>query len=203
MFLRTPTLRLGGGGQAGSPVTSRRLLGLILVCAVCAVPLAWAQDSTGSREYQLKAALIYSFTKYIDWPPSRFASPDSPVVIGIIGQNPFGDELERVVEGRKVNGRGFLIKPIYSAKEIASVHVLFVPAGEEPRVVGNTMDLIQAPGVLTVGETDQFTVLGGIITFVTVEDKVHFEVSRDSAERGGVRIGQQLLKLSSHGRKKI
>lgn len=203
MFLRTPTLRFPGGGQAGCPVNSSRLLGFVLLCLICTASLAWGEDSSISKEYQLKAALIYSFTKYIDWPPSRFASPDSPLVIGVIGQNPFGDELEKIVEGRRVNGRGFIVKPIYSSKEIASVHVLFVPAGEEPRVVGDSMDLIQAPGVLTVGETEQFTVLGGIITFVTAGDKVHFEVNRESANRGGVSIGQQLLKLSSHGQKKI
>jgi len=111
--------------------------------------------------------------------------------------------LEKVVEGRKLNGRAFLVKPIYSSKDISSVHVLFVSAGEEPRVVGDSMDLIQAPGVLTVGETEQFTVLGGIITFVTAGDKVHFEVSRESAQRGGVNVSPQLIKLSSHGRKKI
>jgi len=203
MFTRTSHLRLAGGGRADAKINLSSLFSVALLVLLSACPLAWAQDSAVSKEYQLKAALLYSFTKYVDWPPERFSNPDSPIVIGILGKNPFGDELEKIVEGRKVNGHGFLVTPVYSSKQISTVHVLFVAAGEEPRVVGDSMDLIQAPGVLTVGETEQFTVLGGVITFVTVGDKVHFEVNRDAAERGGVNLTPQLLKLSSHGRKKI
>lgn len=188
-----------------SKAVKRHLLFLLLGVACCCNPM-WAQEpsaETISKEYKLKAALLYTFAKYVEWPAKRFAAADSPIVIGVVGKNPFGEELDKVVKGRKVNGHPVAVRAVTTPAEIPAVHVLFVAAGAEPIVVGDTMDLIQAPGVLTVGETEQFTLLGGVITFVTVGDKVNFEVSRPAADRGRLKLTEELLKVSTHGRKKI
>jgi len=161
-----------------------------------------ADDSPVSKEYQVKAAFLYSFTKFIEWPPNRFDTPDSPIVIGIFGKNPFGQEFAKLIEKRKVNGRSFVVKLIYSAPEIASVHLLFVPNGEEIRLVEKTLDLIDSPGTLTVGESDQFSALGGGITFVAEEDKVRFRINREATERAGIKVSAQLLKLAVAPKKK-
>lgn len=202
MFTGTPSLRILGGGRADSSARSPQLPWLLLLGLLCS-SAAGQEEGSVPKENQLKAALLYTFTKYMDWPSTRFTTSNDPIVIGIMGKSPVTDQLKKVVEGRKLKGRTFLIKSLVSRKEISSVHVLFVPAGGELMAVGDTMDLIHAPGILTVGETAQFTTLGGIITFVSVEDKVQYEVNREAANHSGVRLGQQLLKMSSQGRKKI
>jgi len=184
----------------------KRPLWFVLLGALFSAHLARSEETAAAgvpKEYKLKAAMLYTFTKYVNWSPKRFPAPDSPIIIGVVGKNPFGDELDKAVAGRKVNGRPVVVKMVSTREEIPSVHLLFVGAGAEPIVVGDTMDLIQAPGILTVGETEQFTLLGGVITFVTVGDKVNFEVSRAAADRGGLKLMDELLKLSSHGKKKI
>lgn len=206
--MHIPSFPLRSRPLAPSPFSGawgRRFL-LVLLGVVFSSALVAAEEPAAdavSKEYKLKAALLYTFAKYVQWPSKRFISPDSPLVIGVVGKNPFGDELDKVVKGRKVDGHPVVVKAIAKRAEIPAVHVLFVGAGAEPIVVGDTMDIIQAPGVLTVGETEQFTALGGVITFVTVNDKVNFEVSRPDADRGGLKLTDELLKVSTHGRKKI
>src|SRR5688572_15831298 len=113
-----------------------------------------------SREYQLKAAFLYNFIKFVEWTPDRFDSPNGPIVIGVLGANPFGDQLERAVRDRKVGNRAIHVRQIQSISDARSVELLFVAVGQEPRLGDNLQD-IQNAGVLTVGESSQFASLGG------------------------------------------
>jgi hypothetical protein len=173
------------------------LLGLLCL----GVRAALGADLPVSKEYQLKAAFLYNFTKFVEWPPQRFVDETSPIVIGVLGRNPFGDELEEIVQGRKINGRAIAIRPLTAAAEACAVHVVFVCGGAEPQLA-NARDALRTAGVLTVGESDMFTALGGIITFVLETGRVRFEINQDSGESAGLKISAQLLKLATAVRRK-
>src|SRR5215210_2951157 len=115
-----------------------------------------AQDSPPS-EYQLKAVFLYNFAKFIEWPETAFAEPTSPLVIGILGENPFGDELERTIRGKMLNNRALTIKELHSLAEASSnCHILFVSSSEKKRLPEIFAGL-RGVSVLTVGEIDRFT----------------------------------------------
>lgn len=153
-----------------------------------------------TKEYQVKAAFLYNFTKFVDWPHDSFASPTDPIVIAVLGRNPFDGELENVVHGRTVAGRPIVLATIdpgaIPSGGFPKFHVLFVAAGEETslRRLG---EALPTRGVLTVGETERFAELGGIITFVVINERVHFGINRESAAAAGVTISAQLQKLAT------
>ena len=147
-----------------------------------------------SKEYQLKAAFLYNFTRFIEWPASRFATADSPIVIGVCAQNPFGDELEKIVTGRVVGGRPLVVRLVATLDEALSTHLLFVPAGEEDLLATQAARL-DAAAVVTVGESERFARDGGTIRFVIQGDRLRFAI-HDLPDESGVRISSQLLKLA-------
>jgi hypothetical protein len=173
----------------------------IALCALIVFACtAGAQEADVSREYQIKAAFLYNFAKFVEWPQARFESANSPIVIGVLGQNPFGAELEKIVQDRKVNGRSVSIVMLNSPAEAKMVHLLFVSAGHERRFAGS--EAVKCPGVLTVGESQNFAAAGGTIIFTMPDDKVKFEINMGSANCAELRISAQLLKLAAVVRKK-
>ncbi len=149
-----------------------------------------------SKEYQLKAAFLFNFTKFVEWPAARFAGAESPIVIAVVGRNPFGDELEKIVRDRTVNGRRLVIVRFDTADEALQVHAVFIAVGEEPLVEKQIGPLIDA-GVLVVGESERLAALGGAVTFKTTDDKVRFEINLAAAKRGGLKVSAQLLRLAT------
>ena len=152
-----------------------------------------------SKEYQIKAAFLYNFTKFVEWPPASFANETSPIVIGVVGRNPFDRELEKILQGRTVQGRPIVVKPVATPGDLAATHLLFVPAGEETRVAPAAW---QKSAIIVVGESEAFTAQGGTITFTQEADKIRFAINLEAAERVGLRISSQLLKLASSVRRK-
>lgn len=152
-----------------------------------------------SKEYQLKAAFLFNFTRFIEWPADRFTGEGSPIVIGVFGHNPFDVELENMVKGRTVNGRTLVVRSVATAEAARSVHLLFVPAGEENRL---PLAAWQGLAIVAVGESDAFAASGGTITFMTQGDKVRFNINLATAERDHVKISAQLLKLAAVVRRK-
>ena len=177
--------------------TRVRIAWCALIFIACA---AVVQGADVSREYQIKAAFLYNFAKFVEWPAARFENEDAPIVIGVLGDNPFGAELEKIVQDRKVNGRPVSIVMLNSPAEVKTVHLLFVSAGHERRFAGS--EALKCPGVLTVGESQNFAAAGGTITFTMPDDKVKFEINMGSANCAELRISAQLLKLAAVVRKK-
>jgi hypothetical protein len=145
------------------------------------------------KEYQLKAGFLYNFSKFVQWPEDRFDDEGSAIVIAVLGTDRFGGELDRVVKDRLVEGRAIVVRHIKTAAEIPSAHIVFVSRDAEPLVVDSLHTL---PGVLTVGETTAFTARGGIVAFYVMNDKVRFEINSDAAEKAGLKLSGQLLKLA-------
>ncbi len=196
MSIRPFQRRRGGlSRNGGVRLALTALFGLTLLIARAAA----GDVILPSKEYRLKAAFLYNFTKFVDWPPGRFPSADSPIVIGILGENPFGEELETIVRDRRVNGRTLAVRLVATADEAASVHILFVGAGQEAGLPA-MLELLRRNNVLTVGEAPDFAVLGGIITFVLDGDKIRFAIDLSSGKRAGVALRAQLLNLAIKGR---
>lgn len=185
--------------SAARPLRVRRrrwpaLLSLLAVLSTVAQP-AFSGDLSASREYQLKAAFLYNFTKFIEWPPQSFSGASAPIVIGVLGDSPFGAQLVQVVKDRNVNGRSIVVRRVETAAEARSAHLLFVGADEDGRFV-ELEPAIRGSPIVTIGESPSFAQTGGTINFVLEDDKVRFEINMDSAEHAGLRISAQLQKLA-------
>ena len=148
-----------------------------------------------AKEYQIKAAYLYNFAKFVEWPAERFADDRAPLVIGIWGKDPFGEELQAIARGHKINGRNIVIKQVETAEEAGGVHLLFFSDGGDGRLA-EILAALKGNAVLTVGQSDKFIAAGGMINFVREADKVRFEIDADAAERAGLKISAQLLKLA-------
>jgi hypothetical protein len=173
-------------------------LGAGLLCLAHTVT-ATADDAI-SHEYRIKAAFLFNFTRFIEWPRASFpdagAAAPAPIVIGVIGDDPFGEELAKVLKGRRVNGRPIIARSIVDEVDARATHLLFVGLSGHAEVAG-LMQALRGYPVATVGESAAFAVGGGTITFVLRDDKVRFEIDSDSADRAGVRISAQLEKLAT------
>lgn len=173
----------------------KRPLGWVkwLVAAMALVPAlgAHAQQAT---EPSVKAAFIYKFAGYVEWPASAFPSQDTPVVIGVAGSDEVASELEKLVPGRNVNGRVVLVRRLREGEAPRGIHVVFVARGEV-----NARALIRAAqqqGSLVVTESERGLELGSAINFVPTDDRIGFEVSLEAAERSGLRISSRMLAVA-------
>ena len=143
-----------------------------------------------AREYQIKAAFLYNFVKYVDWP----GAGRSTITIGVLGKNPFGSALE-TLNGKVANGKTLAIRHLAGLQDARGVDVLFVSASESDHVRQIIDAVLQQP-VLTVGEVGGFAQSGGIINFTSEGNRVRFEINPDAAERAGLKISSQLLRLA-------
>jgi len=181
----------------------------IRLCALFAVatsllfaPLVWAfgpqdgeDDGGASSEYQVKAAFLFNFAKFVDWPSRKFTEPDSPLIIGIVGSDPFGALLEEQVQDQRINDRIVVVRHIQSMEELRKCHMIFVCRSEADRL-GPILSEVRGDNVLTVGETDKFISHGGMINFVVVDGNVHFQINDSAARHAGLKISSKLANLA-------
>lgn len=174
---------------------------LIVALTLAASTHVGGAEISVAKEYQLKAAFLYNFTKFADWPAHCFSGTNSPIVLGILGRNPFGTELEKTITDRKVNGRSIVVRPVNNAREALETHVLFVSGAEDNRLEELAQAISGAP-ILTVGESEMFARRNGIINFFIESDKLRFDINMDAADRAGLKISAQLQKLAKTVRRK-
>ena len=146
-------------------------------------------------EYELKAAFLYNFAKFVEWPPEAFAGDRSPLTICVHGTDPFGDTLDNVVRGESLGERSLLVQRPESLDGLRDCHVLFVSRSERTRFA-EILSRVQGEPVLTVGDTDGFLKAGGVISFVLEENKVRFQINPEAAERSRLKISSKLLRLA-------
>ena len=189
----------------------RTVILTFLLILLCPAPVLLG-DTEQSREYQLKAAFLYNFIKFADWPAERIPDNNEPIILGIIGKDPFGKAFEpikdKLVKSKKVVVKRF--KPLQQLKDAAGddkaqmqkhidglkkCHVLFVCSSEK-KSLKEIITLIKNHPVLTVGETQGFLEAGGITNFLMEENKVRFEVSVVAAKQAKLKIRSQLLRLA-------
>ena len=156
----------------------------------------WAQETQPS-EYQVKAAFLYNFAKFVEWPAQAYSKPDSPIVIGVLGKNVFGADLEHTIHNKMINSRPLEIREFHSTEEATNCHILFISPSERDHL-SKVLVALQGTSVLTVSETDQFIEAGGMINFVVEENKIHFQINDDAAKKSGLKISSKLLSLAIH-----
>jgi hypothetical protein len=156
----------------------------------------------GSRfdEYQVKAAFLYNFAKFVEWPANTFASPGEPVTICVLGRNPFGPILENMVQGKTVTGRPLAVRMPADLQHLGKCQILFIAASEKKRA-WMVIDQIAKANILTVGETDEFTAVGGMVNLKLDGTRVRIQIARDAVEHARLLISSQLLSLAEIVRK--
>jgi uncharacterized protein DUF4154 len=159
---------------------------------------AIATDSTmeaaeQSLEYQVKAAFLLNFTKFIDWPAGAFTDADSPLAICVVGKDPFRHTLDDILQGEVVSRRKLIVRRIGEAPAARTCQVVFLSAAEKDvRIAFSTL----GPGVLTVGEGEGFLREGGMITFVVENRRVRFDINQTAAENASLKISSRLLSVA-------
>ena len=166
---------------------------VILVWLMLSVAVVKAQ--TGSREYQLKAVFLFNFTQFVQWPTNAFVSSNSPIVIGLLGNDPFEKFLEETVKDEKVEGHPLIVQRFQRVADVKECHLLYISPTASGR---NSEILTQLKGrsILTVGETTDFAQSGGMIRFVTENNKIRLRINPDAARQENLTISSKLLRLA-------
>ena len=180
-----------------------RRLGILIVAL--GMTLNWtstaaaqAVDPSDSSEYLIKAGFIYNFAKFVEWPSTAFSQPDSPITIGVLGTDPFGSVLDRLVEDKKIGARGFVVKRYKWGKDLKDLKeckILFVSASEKAHI-DEIVQAVKGLPILMVGETPGFAERGGIIRFTLEDNRVRFEINVDAAHQADLNISSRLLTLA-------
>jgi hypothetical protein len=139
--------------------------------------------------------MICTFAQFVEWPKEAFDSDSAPLVVEVVGANPFGNVLEQVAASKKVGDRAIVVKYASSVDRIQPCQLLFVPASEAGNLARIMRKVADAP-VLTVGESDNFPWAGGIIRFYTADAKLRFEVNLKASDKAKLKISSKLLKLA-------
>jgi len=140
----------------------------------------------------VKAAFLYKFAAYVEWPPGAFAAPEAPFVFGIVGSEDVAAELAKVTAGRQVGARPVVVKRMREGEPLRGLHVVFVGRLAAERLAA-LIRATQLAALLFVTETERGLEAGSAINFVVVDDRVGFEVSLDAAERHGLKISSRML----------
>jgi len=166
-------------------IARRAVTGAFAVALLAMQPGALSADGL---EYQVKAAFLFNFLKFVEWPP---APAGAPWVIGVLGHDPFGEMLDETVRGKIVSGRSIEVRRYSKLSDAKDCSILFIGRGEYLRTGIPAMQ----PGLLTVGEAPGFLKSGGAISFYLEDNRVRFEIRPEAARAAGLRMSAQLLKL--------
>jgi len=161
---------------------------------------AWLSGGPGvsaqvaaAREYQIKAVFLFNFAQFVDWPPAAFPDATSPLVIGVLGDDPFKGYLDETVRGETVNNRPIVVQRFRRVEEIAACHVLFVSRSETSRLE-QILAGLKDRSILTVGDDEDFARRGGMIRFVTDNNKVRLRINVNAAKAAKLTISSKLLR---------
>src|ERR1700758_5040496 len=149
------------------PRAMMTLLAVAGALAISAPAVSAQKDEVG--EYELKAAILYNLSRFVEWPPSAYPDPHAPTILCILGQDPFGDSLKTLGQKQDATDRLVAIRHLKNENGIRECHVLYISTSER-KIVGQILSRLKGSSVLTVGEMSQFAVQGGIIQF-TLKDK--------------------------------
>jgi hypothetical protein len=169
-----------------------------VLCCIGAAHSASLDEDSG-LEYGVKAAFLFKFPAYVQWPEAAFSAADAPFVIGVTGSEPMMQELQQISSGRTINGRPVQLRRMKPGDSSAGVHMLFVGRGEGARLPQVLRAAHQRP-VLTVTESEGALAQGAIINFVIVDGRVRFDISVPSALAGGITLSSRLLAVAQHVR---
>jgi YfiR/HmsC-like len=186
------------------PITTwlRGTLMLLPVVLAAAATGAHAQDTEASSEYLIKAGFIYNFASLVQWPSTSFSQADSPIVIAVLGEDHFGTTLDHVLQGKKIDGRPFVIRRLRSVSELVKstgnpreCQILYVTSSAMSRL-SEAIQSVRGLPILTIGEMPGFAKSGGMINLVLEDNRVRFEVNVKAAKDADLNISSRLLALA-------
>jgi hypothetical protein len=151
-------------------------------------------QSTITREQQVKAAFLFNFTQFVNWPETAFSSGTAPLVIGIAGKDPFGTYLDDIVAGEKVNGHPLVVQRCKSTEEMEQCHILYL-ALDDAKKLSEILSALKRQPVLTAGDGPGFLEQGGMMRFLTGDNKVQIQVNLEATGTANLTISSKLLRL--------
>ena len=188
--MQTATLTSAKVQGMPSPWRGLWVLGVVVLL----VSGTHAQSATAG-EYQIKAAFLFNFAKFVEWPPSSFSDGSAPLQICVLGQDPFGEVLRNITREKNVNGHKLEVHQIVDLQLARTCHILFIASSEKAQLK-RIFESLEGSAALTVGDVKEFIQQGGMINFVLENDRVQFEVSRKAAEQAGLKISSKLLAVA-------
>ena len=188
--------REGGAiDNSGAPRgQSRIIIGASALAATMILPLVSLAAQTPT-EPEVKAAAVYNFAKFVEWPPEALANPETPMIIGLFGKDPIASEIERTFKGKTVNGRRLVVLRFSNVQDFAYCHILFIGASEQIGI-SKFLPGIRNTGILTVSEAEGFARRGGVARIGFRDNRLEIEINQSAAERAGLKISSKLLKVA-------
>jgi len=182
--------------RTGGSVCARAWMSLLLLsCLANAIPRGAAAQENEISEYELKAAILYKLTNFVEWPDAAYPGPSAPTVLCILGRDPFGPALTSGTPKGGARGRPIVVRRIQQAKDSPDCHILYISSSER-KTVGQIFSGLKGTSVLTVGEMTQFAANGGMIQFSLEDQQVRFDINLDAALRGQLKVSSKLLALA-------
>jgi len=179
---------------SGSPLGHRFSAPALALALLASSALASSLRAQSATEYQVKAVFLYNFAKFVEWPSDPGGS-SGPISICVLGDDPFDGILDQAIKGKTVNGRELVIKRFKQVGEAAACQIVFISSSNK-KVLRPILESLIRAGALTVGETEGFAQLGGVINLTLEDNRVHFEINVDAAQRARLKISSKLLSLA-------
>lgn len=167
---------------------------LLLVYAVL-MSMTFVPQNNISREYQVKAVFLYNFCQFVEWPAKAFAREDDPLIIGILGENPFDNYLEETVKGEKANGHALEVRHFQTVAQITECHILFINLPERDEIK-KALGQLGTRNILTVGDAANFARQGGIVRFLTEDNRTRIRINLEAAKKAELTISSKLLRVA-------
>lgn len=187
-------------------VKRRPSVSLLLLTFCLAVGMAWpsygeikSSQQTPS-EYEMKAIYLFNFLRFASWPETIFDKPQSPLVIGIYGKDPFGSLLDNIICKKNIRKHPVEIKRMKYLKDIKSCHLLFISSSERKRL-SLILKKVEKSCILTVSDIENFREQGGMIGFIVKKDKLRFEINYDAVNKSEIKLSSKLLSLAENKKK--
>ena len=160
---------------------------------ISALLLSGTLQAAAPTEYQLKAVFLFNFAQFVDWPQESFPEAQMPLVIGVLGEDPFGTYLDEIVSGETVNNHQLEIQRYRRVNEMKTCHILFISQSESKRLE-QIVAALKGRSILTVSDSDGFTRYGGMIRFVTEKNKLRLRINLEAATAANLTISSKLLR---------
>lgn len=180
---------------------------VLLLCAIFSCSIHSARAQKTASEYEVKAAFLFNFIKFVEWPAKAFAEKDTPYIIGVLGNDPFFDPesavnyLDQAITNKAINNRKLELRKsaragVSGLKDLKDCHLIFISKSEKGRM-REILAGLEGGQVLSVSETDDFCAQGGVVNFVLKAGKVRFEINQGAAEAAGLKISSKLLNVAT------
>jgi hypothetical protein len=173
----------------------------VAVCVLIGFPGTNGQ-SVRASEYDVKAAYLFNFSRFVEWPPKTAETANDSFAICVLGRDPFGPALNATIARESIAGKNVVAKQILSPQDAEHCRVLFISASEDRRLK-QIFEVLGTASILTVSDLPRFTERGGMVQFVLAENRVRFEVNSAITERAGLTLSSELLKVAVNVRTSI